>query len=383
MGEGLFRDARLWNEIAEIASFPAPRRHEFHLDEKSSSGVGTRNFFRDHNPALVGPIRPISSRYSKDSTVKTMRPPLGLHRLRLFFALSRTPHGLMDMTAPAFAACLWLGGFPEFSIILLGLPTAFAGYTAVYALNDLVDVRLDRQRLAEAREGERVGGPDLDAALARHPVAQGLLSFGEGLAWALGWGAVALLGAWLLNPVCALIFLAGCLLEATYCLLFRVSPLRTLVNGIVKTLGAVAAVYAVDPAPEFPFVPVLFAMFFFWEIGGQNLPNDCSDMEEDRRLGARTFAVAYGWDISAFAALATLAAAVALSLILPGLSGTSTGLPFFAALIAIDAYLLLLPALAFHRRQTPEAAMLLFNRASHFPPALFALVLARFALPGF
>lgn len=29
----------------------------------------------------------------------------GLSRLKLFFALSRTPHGLLDMTTPAFAHC--------------------------------------------------------------------------------------------------------------------------------------------------------------------------------------------------------------------------------------------------------------------------------------
>jgi len=39
-------------------------------------------------------------------------------------------------------------------------------------------------------------------------MAQGLLSLPEGLAWALSWAAVALVGAFLLNPVCVAIFLA-------------------------------------------------------------------------------------------------------------------------------------------------------------------------------
>lgn len=288
----------------------------------------------------------------------------------------------MDMAAPAFAACLWLGGFPSAGVVLLGLLTAFAGYTAVYALNDLVDVRLDRERLAEAPAGERAAGPDLDAALARHPVAQGLLSFRQGLTWAVGWGAAALWGAWCLNPVCALIFLGGCALEAAYCLLFRVSPLRTLVNGVVKTLGAVAAVFAVDSSPDPLFLLVLFATFFFWEIGGQNLPNDCSDREEDLRLGARTFAVAHGWEVSAFTALATLLAAIFLSLILPSLSKTPAAPPFFAALAVIDGVLLLGPGLAFYRKKTPEAAMRLFNRASYFPVALLGALLVRLSVWG-
>lgn len=319
---------------------------------------------------------------SKDWIVKIASAFPWFQQLRHYFALSRTPHGLMDMATPAFAACLWLGSFPSVGVVLLGLLTAFAGYTAVYALNDLVDVQLDRERLAKAAAGERIEAPDLDAALARHPVAQGLLGYGQGVAWALGWGAVALLGAWLLNPICAIIFLGGCLLEATYCRLFRVSPMRTLVNGVVKTLGAVAAVFAVDPAPDALFLLVLFATFFFWEIGGQNLPNDCSDREEDLRLGARTFAVEYGWEISAFTALATLLAAMFLSLVLPSLSGTPVTLPFFVAIAVIDAVLLLGPGFEFYRKKTPDAAMVLFNRASYFPAALFGVMLAQLFFLG-
>ena len=63
----------------------------------------------------------------------------GLARLKLFFALSRTPHGLLDMCTPAFGALLWLGHFPPVATIVIGIITTFAGYTAVYALNDVVD----------------------------------------------------------------------------------------------------------------------------------------------------------------------------------------------------------------------------------------------------
>jgi hypothetical protein len=45
----------------------------------------------------------------------------GLARLKLFWALSRTPHGLLDMCTAALASLLWLGHFPSFKIIGLGL----------------------------------------------------------------------------------------------------------------------------------------------------------------------------------------------------------------------------------------------------------------------
>ena len=103
---------------------------------------------------------------------------LGLSRLKLFLALSRTPHGLLDLAAPALAALLWLGHFPPLGVIALGLLTVFAGYTAVYALNDVVDYRVDQEKLRL----ERAAKEDhyLDAVFMRHPLAAGRVSFRGG-----------------------------------------------------------------------------------------------------------------------------------------------------------------------------------------------------------
>ena len=74
-------------------------------------------------------------------------------RLKLFLALSRTPHGVIDIATPALAALLCLGHFPPLVTTLLGVITVFSGYTAVYALNDLVDYRTDREKSAWADTG--------------------------------------------------------------------------------------------------------------------------------------------------------------------------------------------------------------------------------------
>ena len=123
----------------------------------------------------------------------------GISRVKLFLALSRTTHGLLDMATPAFAALLWLGAMPPLDIVLLGLLTTFAGYTAVYALNDVIDYRQDKEKIEKSILLER---NDLDAVWVRHPMAQDLLSFRAGLIWAIGWSAVAAVGAFLLNPIC-------------------------------------------------------------------------------------------------------------------------------------------------------------------------------------
>ena len=287
-----------------------------------------------------------------------------LSRLKLFMALSRTPHGVLDLATPALAAVLAQGGIPSARVVLLGLLTAFAGYTAVYALNDLVDYRADREK---AEAGFIAPSADLDAMFVRHPMAQGFLTFREGLFWAGGWALVALIGAYRLNPVCAWIFLAASVLEGIYCLLLRVHPLRTLVSGVVKTSGGVAAVFAVDPRPSFLFVIGLFAWLFLWEIGGQNVPNDWTDVEEDRRLGARTLPVHLGAVGASRVVLGSLGAAACLGCVLPLLAPAGTSVLAVTGSAVAEVYLLGLPSLRLFRTRTPEAASALFNWASYYP----------------
>lgn len=294
-------------------------------------------------------------------------------RIKLFLALSRTPHGLLDLATPALAAVLWHGGLPPPGVTALGILTMFAGYTAVYALNDVVDYRVDREKLKAATGQAKAGY--LDALLMRHPMAQGELSFGEGLLWTLAWAVVALLGAYHLNPVCAYIFLAGCLLETVYCLLLRVSHLRTLVSGLVKTLGGVAAVFAVDPHPSSWFLLLLILWLFCWEIGGQNIPADWHDVEEDRHLGAQTIVVRYGPDRAAALVLGTLASSVVLSAVLVLVSPLKYSPVMVALAMAVGIFFLLLPALGLYRSKEPEQAAALFNRASYYPLAMLILTL--------
>jgi hypothetical protein len=49
---------------------------------------------------------------------------------------------------------------------------------------------------------------------------------------------------------------------------------------------AMAAVFAVSPHPSRGFVLLLFLRLFCWEIGGQNVPADWHDLEEDQRRRA-------------------------------------------------------------------------------------------------
>ena len=299
----------------------------------------------------------------------------GFSRLKLFWALSRTPHGLLDMATPALGALLWLGRFPSLELIIIGLITTFAGYTAVYALNDVIDYRVDKEKMQLCPAVDTAC--DLDAVMVRHPMAQGYLSFYEGLLWTAAWSTVAMIGAYRLNPVCIAIFLTGCILEIIYCLLLKVTHLRTLVSGGVKTAGALAGVFAVDPHPSPLFLMVLFFWLFCWEIGGQNVPNDCTDLDEDRRLFARTVPVRLGLESANVIILGALIVTVILSAVVLYLSPIPFEFHFAVASVATGLCLFVLPASLLYKTNEPAYAMALFNMASYYPLAMLIIVVIK------
>ena len=282
---------------------------------------------------------------------------------------------MLDMCTPAFGALLWLGQLPSFFTIIIGLITTFAGYTAVYALNDIVDYKVDKEKAS--RGGFSGTGTDLDSLLVRHPMAQGFLTFKEGLCWSAAWSLLALTGALILNPICVLIFVGACALETIYCLLWRVSPYRTFVSGAVKTSGAIAAVFAVDPSPSGLYLIVLFLLLFFWEIGGQNIPNDLSDYDDDRQMNAKTIPVWWGIPIANNIILITISLTLVMSAIVFYFSRITYGYPFIILSLAAGGNLLLMPALKLNKSRQCSHAMALFNKASYYPLALLVIVLIK------
>ena len=297
-----------------------------------------------------------------------------------FFALSRTPHGLIDMAAPALAALLCLGHFPSPLVALVGLITVFSGYTAVYALNDLVDIRSDRERVTIDSFAEAEKQLDLDGILPRHPIAKGVLGYRAGLFWAVVWSVIAMAGAYWLNPVCLIIFFAGCAMEVLYCKLWRVTPWRTIVNGLVKTLGSVAAIFAVDPTPSPVFLTTLFLWLFFWEIGGQNIPNDWADIQEDRQLKARTIPLYFGRRKAGILSISALVGTLFLHMLVLSVSPLEFGPAWLLTALVLDLVLLFAPALRMVKTREPTMAMALFNKASYYPLSNLVLVLVRLAV---
>ncbi len=292
---------------------------------------------------------------------------------KLFLGLSRTPHGLLDMATPAMAALLWLGHFPPVSTTIIGIITAFAGYTAVYALNDIVDYKIDAERI-----GAEEAGPhffDVDAMMARHPIAQGLLPLKNALYWASFWAVVALVGAWILNPLCAILFVFSALFEIIYCKLLKITHLKIIPSAIVKASGGLAGVYAVDPSPSTAFVVLLVIWLSTWEVGGQNIANDFVDMEGDAGVSAKTTLTIKGVQESVFIMIAAISVAVTAGVASYWLAGARLSLLYPFGAVILGWKLLLEPAREVFRDPNSATAASLFNLASYMPAAFLALVI--------
>jgi 4-hydroxybenzoate polyprenyltransferase len=293
--------------------------------------------------------------------------------MKRFFALSRTQHGIIDLSTTAFAALIWLGFFPGLGFTALALLTAFAGYTSIYALNDIMGYKVDKEK---HEGGVLQSGYSVEASEDHHPLVQGVLGSNAAYAWMGFWLIVALVGAWLLNPVIVVILGVGCVFEIVYCKLLKVTYWRIVLSGVVKACGPVAAVFAVDGTPEPEFLLLIFAWVFMWEVSGQNIPADWNDVEEDKRIGAKTIPVRFGAGVASTVILVAAVSTVLLSALFPFFSPVPAGIPFAVVGLVIGYFLLLSPAIHLWKTRDGQNAAGLFDKASYYPLAMLVLVAA-------
>lgn len=291
--------------------------------------------------------------------------------MKRFFALSRTSHGVLDLATPAFCALLWGGRFPHWSVIALSIFTAFAAYTAIYALNDLIGMAVDKEKFSKSQLNT---GYSVEASELRYPLARNILSVKGGLFWMGFWFILAVIGSYLLNPTIVLILIAATVLEIIYCLLLKVTYLRTFISGLVKASGPIAAVYVVDPSPSLTSLLILLVWVFFWEIGGQNVPADWNDTAEDIGINAKTIPIHFGPQKAGLIVIAALTITVIASAFLPLVSPAPLGWPYILASLVIGFVFLLQPSFQLSRNNDGRNAAKLFDKASYYPVAQFALI---------
>ena len=169
-------------------------------------------------------------------------------------------HSILDMAHPGIGALLVLGAFPDPPVLALGFLAAFSGFISVFALNDLMDWRIDTEKMAKYERA--LSSFDLDAMGFRHPIALGKLHFRAAFLWVVLWGLLSLGLAYTLRPLCAVILIAAVCLEIGYCRLLRVTHWKVLLSGSMVGIGALAGVCAITSSPP----PGLVLLFFFLDI---------------------------------------------------------------------------------------------------------------------
>jgi 4-hydroxybenzoate polyprenyltransferase len=122
---------------------------------------------------------------------------------------------------------------------------------------------------------------------------------------------------------------------------------------------------------------LLFSLLFFWEIGGQNIPNDLADVDEDRRMNAKTIPIQWGYQVANVLIVGTIILTLAMNAAILYISWTISNLFYILVSMAVGCFLLLLPALRLYRNRKRSDAMSLFNKASYYPLALLVLVLIK------
>jgi 4-hydroxybenzoate polyprenyltransferase len=179
--------------------------------------------------------------------------------------------------------------------------------------------------------------------------------------------------AFLLNPICCLLMAAAAGLEAAYCRLLRVTHWKTVLSGLMVAVGGMAGVFAVTSAPPAGMVALFGLWAFTWEMGCRNIPNDWSDLEEDKALRITTMPVRFGRPATSRISFVLACVTIAASLLFPLVAPMRFGWIFQAGALAAGIVLLVIPGVRWLRDQQTRSAMLFFNRACFYPLAVFVV----------
>ncbi len=293
-------------------------------------------------------------------------------------ASSRPIQAILSIAQPGFAALVALKRFPDPITLAIAIPAAAAGFFAVFALNDFWDIDVDQARFSNLRTLE---GFDIDTFIVRHPYAQGIISFKQQVSWILFNLTVASFLAYLLNPISMYLFWVSILLETLYCKLKKVTYLKFLATGAMVACGALAGYFAVVDLSQanWGVVGSLFLLFFAWEIGGRNIVNDFSDIEEDQSLGIKTLPSVRGLRPAAWATCLFSLLTIVANIMITYYAGLGWIYAVLSTVVGI--WFMFIPQFKLTKIPSLEQALNAFNKGSVFPFVISAILIPILYVP--
>lgn len=321
----------------------------------------------------------LTSTDSTDNPAVISRTPekkRGINRLieitMALLGMSRAPVAVFVVAHAGLASIFALGKIPDINTIAIGILACLAGTGALIGLNDLLDVELDRRKMAYQSQSDKL---DLGSTFIHHPIAKEVISIWMGIAWVAGLSIASLYLITLLRQRLWPIFLLIAVCVVLYSKLSELTFLKFLAVASAVTLGALAGWFAVGGTVNPTFI--LFTVWtFIWEIGGRNIPNDFNDLEEDKPLGIKTIPVVFGELRAAQVVIATLIITFLISVFL--VFSTPFTLIFKSGAIGLGVFLLIIPGLRLLKDPRPQVSVKLYNRSALYP--LFLLLVLMLSL---
>lgn len=163
-------------------------------------------------------------------------------------------------------------------------------------------------------------------------------------------------------------------MRAIYYRLATISELKVIIAGLLVSVGAMIGWFAAGGGLSLT-LPVVAVVFFVWEIGGRNIPNDFSDMQQDKRLGIKTVPLVHGAVTASMLIFIFAFMTVAANALL-----ATTSLIYAASTSLIGIALLIFPALSLRKNPVPAEALKYFNKASFYPLFLFGTLVAAYVM---
>jgi len=311
------------------------------------------------------------------------RPPANNHAVsrlleivRALLGMSRAIVAVFVVAHAGLAAIFATGHIPDIRTIVIGIFACLFGTGALIGLNDLLDVSLDRRRMASVGEAAEL---DLGSLFIHHPVAKGVISMTTGVIWVCCLSILSLSLISMLKSGLWPIYLLVAVCVALYSIVGRYTYFKFIFVALAVTLGALSGWLVVAPAPLNAATFLLFgAWTYLWEIGGRNIPNDFNDVDEDAALGVKTIPVVLGKARAGRIVFWALLASFLVSLPLM----VMTGMPplFIGGAVLISLYLLLIPGFALMRDPRPQISRKLYNKSAIFPLVLLLLLMVNLLL---
>jgi 4-hydroxybenzoate polyprenyltransferase len=199
--------------------------------------------------------------------------------LRKFFSFVKIEHTLFSLPLIYSGVFLGSGGvLPSWSLILLVLAAATGARTVAFALNRIIDRRIDGMN-------PRTAGRELPSGKMNLTEAIGVLTAGL----MLYFGSAFLISdfCFLLSPIPLAVFVL-------YPTMKRYTPLAHFGVGLGLAMGPLGGWFAVSPSPDNLLVPSLLSLFTLFWVAGFDIIYATLDEEFDRRASLFSFPSRFG-----------------------------------------------------------------------------------------